>query len=54
MKRFKLWRMLLGGRWFYVRPYDNLTDFTHMRYWTQFLGKNEVIIKQEDHGQGVR
>jgi hypothetical protein len=45
---YKWYRKLLGGHWYYLRPYDNLYSFTHMRYWTRRKPlKNEVILKEE-------
>lgn len=47
---FKWYRKWKGGLWYYVRPYDNLYDFQHMRYWiNRNPFYNEVIIKHEIH-----
>lgn len=48
----KLWRWLMGGTWYYCRPYDNLYSFTHMRYWISRRPLyNEVILAEEHYGK---
>lgn len=47
---FKIWRKIRGGIWYYVRPYDNLYSFSHMRYWIDRNPLyNEVILAHEIH-----
>lgn len=48
----KLWRIIRGGSWYYCRPYDNLYDFTHMRYWINRIPLyNEVVLMEEHRGK---
>lgn len=48
LSEYKFWRKWRRGTWWYVRPYDNLYSFTHMRYWiNRDPLYNEVILKLE-------
>jgi hypothetical protein len=48
MERFQWWRRLLGGTWYYLRPYDNLYQFSHLRYWKRRKPlSTEVLLKRE-------
>jgi hypothetical protein len=50
LKDWKWYRKWKGGIWYYVRPYDNLYSFQHVRYWINRNPLyNEVILKHEIH-----
>lgn len=50
---YKFWRKFKGGIWYYVRPYDNLHSFQHMRYWINRNPlSNEVILNEETYYKG--
>jgi hypothetical protein len=50
LSKFKFWRKFKGGSWYYVRPYDRLYSFQHVRYWTnQKPLYNEFVIIEEHY-----